>query len=107
MEIRKLTYNYPKRGIKMRYPHFSIFLLWVGRICKPPAWIEFFMIISQFLIDYYNSDLTGKKSENWEKFSKAYEIKPVKPELIEKLSICDDKTVKKMIEYFSKWVQLF
>lgn len=38
MEIRKLTLNYPRRKIIARFPHFAIFILWVGRICKPQAW---------------------------------------------------------------------
>jgi hypothetical protein len=38
MEIRKLILNYPRRKLTIKYPHFSIFLLWVGRICKPMAW---------------------------------------------------------------------
>ena len=33
-----LIANYPKRGITASYPHFSIFLLWIGRICKTSAW---------------------------------------------------------------------
>jgi hypothetical protein len=37
MDIKKLIQNYPKREIKLEYPHFSIFLLWIGRICKSPA----------------------------------------------------------------------
>lgn len=52
MEIRKLIINYPKRNIVLKYPHLSIFLLWVGRICKPPAWSEFFMLFSTFMIEF-------------------------------------------------------
>jgi hypothetical protein len=37
MDIKKLIQNYPRREVGLAYPHFSIFLLWIGRICKPPA----------------------------------------------------------------------
>jgi hypothetical protein len=53
MEVRKLILNYPRRNIVAKFPHFSIFILWVGRICKPAAWKEFFIIISSYLADYY------------------------------------------------------
>jgi len=37
MDIKKLIQNYPKRKVDIAHPHFSIFLLWLGRICKSPA----------------------------------------------------------------------
>ena len=37
MDIRKLIINYPKRNLTLKYPHFSIYMLWIARICKPPA----------------------------------------------------------------------
>lgn len=49
MEIRKLILNYPRRKLELKYPHFSIFLLWIGRICKPQAWEEFFIVIGSYL----------------------------------------------------------
>ena len=49
MDIRKLVINYPKRKVGIEYPGFSIFLLWLGRICKSPAFKEFFMILGEYL----------------------------------------------------------
>jgi hypothetical protein len=45
MDIKKLISNYPKRKLKLLYPHFSIFLLWIGRISKSPAFKEYFLIL--------------------------------------------------------------
>ena len=45
MDIRKLIQNYPKRNINIENPGFSIFLLWLGRICKSPAFKEFYLIL--------------------------------------------------------------
>lgn len=45
MDIKKLIQNYPKRRLTLKFPHFSIFLLWIGRICKSPAFQEFFLIL--------------------------------------------------------------
>lgn len=107
MEIRKLIQNYPRRKLILKYPHFSIFLLWVGRICKPLAWEEFFMIISTYLAEYYSKNLPGKPTDKWEAFNNQFQAEPVKPYLMDKLSICDEKTVKKFADFFCKWTQLF
>jgi hypothetical protein len=53
MDIKKLIQNYPKRQIGLQYPHFSIFLVWIGRICKPPVFKEFFMILGEYMAEYY------------------------------------------------------
>lgn len=55
MDIKKLIQNYPKRKIELEYPHFSIFLLWIGRICKSPAFKEFYMILGEYIADYYSA----------------------------------------------------
>jgi hypothetical protein len=53
MDIRKLLRNYPRRNIKAKYPHFCVFMLWTGRICKSSAWQEIFLVIGEFLGLYY------------------------------------------------------
>lgn len=52
MDIKKLIQNYPKRKIEISYPHFSIFLLWIGRICKAPAFKEFYMILGCYIAQF-------------------------------------------------------
>lgn len=49
MDIAKMIHNYPKRKIDIAYPHFSIFLLWIGRICKSSAFREFYLILADYL----------------------------------------------------------
>lgn len=49
MDIKKLIQNYPKRKINLEIPHFSIFLLWIGRICKSTAFKEFFIILGEYV----------------------------------------------------------
>lgn len=56
MDIRKLIQNYPKRKIQLDYPHFSIFLLWIGRICKSPAFKEFYLVLGEYLAEYYSNE---------------------------------------------------
>lgn len=79
MDIKKLVQNYPKRKINLQYPHFSIYLLWLGRICKPPAFREFYMILGEYIAEFYS--IEGNKSkgeavyEKWRNFYKTFEAK--------------------------------
>jgi len=81
MDIKKLIQNYPKRKIELDYPHFSIFLLWIGRICKSPAFKEFYMILGEYLAEYYSNEANKTKGEqayeNWKNFHKAFEQKKI------------------------------
>ena len=52
MDIKKLIQNYPKRKVELEFPYFSIFLLWTGRICKSPAFREFFMVLWAYLAEF-------------------------------------------------------
>lgn len=62
MDIKKLVQNYPRRNLNMEYPHFSIFLLWIGRICKSPVFKEFYMALGEYLADYYSIEAHRSKS---------------------------------------------
>ena len=63
MDIKKLIQNYPKRKVDIAHPHFSIFLLWLGRICKSPAFKEFYMILGEYLADYCSNEANKAKGE--------------------------------------------
>ena len=56
MDIKKLIQNYPRRNLELERPHFSIFLLWIGRICKAPAFKEFYLILGNYLGSYYSNE---------------------------------------------------
>jgi hypothetical protein len=79
MDIKKLIQNYPKRKIEISSPHFSIFLLWIGRICKSPAFREFYLILGEYLADYYAVEGQKAKGEavydNWRNYYKLFEGK--------------------------------
>ena len=71
MDIRKLIQNYPRRKIELKYPNFSIFMLWISRICKASAWKEFFISIATYLAVYekYKKENEGQQwQEFWTKF---------------------------------------
>jgi hypothetical protein len=112
MDIRKLIMNYPKRKLSLKHPQFSIFILWVARICKPPAFKEFYIVIGIYLARF--SDVPEHqrlKEENcyelWRNYFKANEGKLIEREVVEKLEICDEKNCKKFIEYFVDWTEKF
>ena len=82
--------NYPKRKLNLKYPHFSIFILWVARICKPPAFKEFFMIIGSYLAKFVAQPEHQKLKEEtcydlWRNYFKANENRPVEKEVQDKL----------------------
>lgn len=63
MDMKKFIQNYPKRKIELEYPHFSIFLLWVGRICKSTAFKEFYLVLGEYIAEYYASETNRVKGE--------------------------------------------
>ena len=86
--------NYPKRNVNLKYPHFSIYMLWTARICKPPAFKEFFMIAGTYLAIYESISEHQIKNEEtcfeqWKSYCKKNEAKPIEKELVDKLQICD------------------
>jgi hypothetical protein len=111
MDIKKLIQNYPKRKIEISYPHFSIFLLWIGRICKSPAFREFYLILGEYLAEFYAIESNKAKGEaiydNWRNYYKIYEGKKYDGEFLGQLNIFDEKSCKKFVEYFSQWADLF
>lgn len=92
----------------MRYPHFSIFLLWIGRISKPIAWEEYFMILSDYLAQYYSRELYGKPVERWERFNSIYQNERLNSYVADKLKICEDNRIlKRFTDLFNKWTVVF
>lgn len=66
------------------------------------------MIISYYMGEYYSREHTGKnQQEKWEKFNVEFQSEPLKSYVLERLSICDEKTAKKFAEFFNKWTVLF
>jgi hypothetical protein len=111
MDIKKLIQNYPKRKLELSYPHFSIFLLWIGRICKSPAFSEFYLILGEFMAEYYSVEANRAKGEatydNWKNFFKHYDAKKYDPDFLAQIAIFDEKSCKKFVEYFVQWADLF
>ena len=111
MDIRKLVANYPKRKVGIECPGFSIFLLWLGRICKSPAFKEFFMILGEYLAEFYSHEGNRTKSEHaydiWRNSHKAFEARKIDEEVLERLKIFDEKSCKKFVDYFVQWNDLF
>lgn len=93
MDIKKLIQNYPKRKLDLSYPHFSIFLLWIGRICKSPAFREFYLILGSYMAEYYEQEAHKVKGEPayelWKNYFKAYEGKKPEGDLLPQGSIFD------------------
>lgn len=52
INVSNVVNNYPRKGLKLQYPEFSIFLLWLAKICKPLAWKEFYILIGYTLWEY-------------------------------------------------------
>lgn len=79
MDIKKLIQNYPKRKIELENPHFSIFLLWIGRICKSPAFKEFYLVLGEYLAEYYAAEAHRVKGEEaydkWRNYHKSFDQK--------------------------------
>jgi len=46
MDIPKLVKNIKKRGIMVNYPEFTIFVLWMSRICKAESWKVIYRFIA-------------------------------------------------------------
>lgn len=111
MDIKKLIQNYPKRKIEIENPHFSIFLLWLGRICKSPVFKEFYMILGEYLAGYYSNEANRVKGEPaydiWRNFHSSFDQKKIDAESLERLKIFDEKNCKKFIDYFVQWTDLF
>lgn len=38
ISIPNVLNNYRKKGLDLKYPQFSVFLLWLGKICKAVSW---------------------------------------------------------------------
>jgi hypothetical protein len=93
MDIKKLIQNYPKRKIQITYPHFSIFLLWIGRICKSPAFLEFYLILGEYMAEYYEIEAHKAKGEvmydNWKNYFKTYENKKYDNDFLSQIRIFD------------------
>lgn len=111
MDIKKLIQNYPKRKLDLTYPHFSIFLLWIGRICKSPAFREFYLILGSYMAEYYEQEAHKVKGDAsydlWKNYFKTYETKKLEADLLPQGSIFDEKSTKKFVEYFVQWADLF
>jgi hypothetical protein len=111
MDIKKLILNYPKRKIDIGHPHFSIFLLWLGRICKSPAFKEFYLILGEYLAEFYAQEASKAKGEQlyeaWRNFHKAFEQKKIDVDTLQKLKIFDEKSCKKFVDYFVQWTDIF
>ena len=111
MDIRKLIQNYPSRKLELDHPHFSIFLLWIGRICKAPAFREFYLILGSYLGEYYAKEEHKEKSEKaydlWKEEHKKFEKKPMDERLMESLQIFDERSSQELIEFYVKWADLF
>jgi hypothetical protein len=111
MDIKKLIQNYPKRKLELTYPHFSIFLLWIGRICKSPAFSEFYLILGEFMAEYYAIEAHRAKGDasydNWKNYFKVYDGKKYDPDFLAQITIFDEKSCKKFVEYFVQWADLF
>ena len=103
--------NYPKRKIEIDYPHFSIFLLWIGRILKAPAFKEFFIVMGEYLSEYYANESNKMKGEqayeNWKNYHKIFDQRKLEAEELTRMKIFDEKNCKKYIEYFVQWTELF
>lgn len=63
--------------------------------------------MSYYLSEYYSRGLVGKPSEKWEKFNIEFQGEPIKPYVLDRLTICDEKTTKKFTDFFNKWTSLF
>lgn len=111
MDIKKLIQNYPKRKVNLEFPHFSIFLLWLGRICKSPAFKEFYMILGEYNAEFYSKEENKVKGESaydqWKKSATAFEARPLDSETLSRLKIFDDKNCKKFVEFYTSWCDMF
>ena len=54
MNVGKLLENYPKRKINLRYKEITVFLVWIGRICKSEAFKIFYKILVSYALLYYD-----------------------------------------------------
>ena len=67
------------------------------------------MIIGEFLGYYYSQKSPEEEGsvKAWEAFMKKFEEEDKNGIMQTKYEICDVKTIKKLVEYYAKWVQLF
>ena len=69
MDIPKLVKNFRKKeNLKLSYPEFSIFILWVGRICKADTWrtlYELFACLICEFQDHLNTEELPKNMSSW------------------------------------------
>jgi hypothetical protein len=61
-----------RKVLTWSYPHCSVFLLWLAKICKPISWKEFFLITA--FVDYKFDEFLKTKQpsirtqSNWKQF---------------------------------------
>lgn len=95
----------------MQYAHFAMYLLWVGRICKETAVWEFFLILGEYLAEYYAVEEHRQKTEEnykaWNLFFNEYESRRMENHLLQGLQIFEEKSSKKFLDYYKQWVDLF
>ena len=110
MDVRKLINNLPKRKLEVTMPCLSVFVLWVSRICKSPAWKEIFMLCSHYLAlfeankektDFEGMTRRDKWSTFWGKFDQ------YKKDIYKGMSICNERSGSKMLDHYVKWVEAF
>ena len=69
------------------------------------------MILGEYLADYYSTEGHRGKGEDayekWKNHHKAFEQKKIEAETLESLKIFDEKNIKKFIDYFVQWTDLF
>ena len=73
INIANVLNNYPKKGLTLSYPEMCVFLLWLGKICKPAVWKEFYIIVGytifQFLEYLTKTGTREKNQQNWKTFT--------------------------------------
>jgi len=68
-------------------------LLWIGRICKSPAFKEFYIILGEYVSEFYSNEQNRVKGEQaydlWRNFQKEFDNKKIDEGQLQMLKIFD------------------
>jgi hypothetical protein len=74
LEPRLILESSKIRGLELRFPEASIFILWLAKVCKAPAWRDLLLLVYELRRQYsehlYNMD-PKKAQSSWKSFISA------------------------------------
>ena len=53
MDIPKLVKNMEKREVVLEFPEFTIYVLWLSRVCKSDAWKQIYELTAYACCEFY------------------------------------------------------